>query len=252
MNEEEEIWKRCPGYENFYDISNLGNVRSYHIGRGRVDRSAVKRIMAIGINKDYLQVPLSKGIGVMKTCSIHIMVAKAFVPNPKNRKCVHHKNNDKSDPRAENLEWVTSGQNQKYAYLDGQRERPLGMANGRCKLSIEDVLEIFESKENVYKDSANYNISRKVIASIKSGKLWSSVTGKVYIKKPITRTILSEAQILDILNSKKFQDDLAIQYKVSQSTISAIKTGKSYSELTGVSFTGRKEYEYFGIINKIA
>ncbi|MGB3387036.1 MAG: HNH endonuclease [Pseudaminobacter sp.] len=37
----------------------------------------------------------------------HRMVATCWVPNPNNAKHVHHKNHDKSDDRAENLEWVT-------------------------------------------------------------------------------------------------------------------------------------------------
>lgn len=38
---------------------------------------------------------------------MHRVVAFCWIPNPKNVKCVHHKNGDKSDNRAENLEWVT-------------------------------------------------------------------------------------------------------------------------------------------------
>ncbi len=37
----------------------------------------------------------------------HRMVATCWIPNPNNAKHVHHKNHDKSDDRAQNLEWLT-------------------------------------------------------------------------------------------------------------------------------------------------
>jgi hypothetical protein len=49
-----------------------------------------------------------------KTCSIHRLVAKAFIPNPDNMPEVNHKNQDRQDNRVENLEWCTSMYNMHY------------------------------------------------------------------------------------------------------------------------------------------
>lgn len=240
----EEKWVRCPGYENWYDVSDLGNVRSYHVGGGKLDRGNVQRVMTPQI-RDYVAVVLSKGVGVSKLIRVHVLVAKAFIPNPKNFKVVHHKNNNKLDPRAVNLEWVSSGKNQEYAYRDGLKKRPIGISNGRCRLLEEDVNNIFKSNKTIYELSAIYNIDKSVVADIRSGKLWSKLTGKKYVPKNFTS--LGNQDIIDILHSNMKQDDLAKIYKISQSRVSAIKTGRSCSGVTGVVFKGKREYIYHGI-----
>lgn len=245
-------WVPVPGYEKWYDINRLGHIRSYHTWKGKYDRTIKPTLLLPQYSPTfaYWYISLSRGIGVTKTHSIHILVAKSFVPNPYNRRFVHHKNNDKNDFRAVNLKWVTPGENQELAYADGQRKRPNGVLNGRCKLSEQQVLEIFTSNENHYKLASLYGVGRRAISSIKNGNLWSSVTGKVATSKnPVKQ--LTQVQILDILNSSDDQRVIASRYGISQSRVSSIKTGRSQSKITGVKFTGKREYEYYGIKSSV-
>ncbi|NBL00993.1 MAG: HNH endonuclease [Erysipelotrichia bacterium] len=46
----------------------------------------------------------------MKT-RIHVLVAKAFIPNPENLPQVDHINNERVDNRVQNLRWVTRSEN---------------------------------------------------------------------------------------------------------------------------------------------
>lgn len=107
-----EIWKDIEGFEGLYQVSNKGRVRSLdryiwnHKQKGKVLKPQSK-------NNKYLQVSLSNK-GSEKKCKhtyIHILVAKAFIPNPRGCTQVNHKDFDKTNNHVENLEWVTQQEN---------------------------------------------------------------------------------------------------------------------------------------------
>jgi hypothetical protein len=249
-----EKWAPIPGYGTWYEVSNHGRVRSFI---RRSDGQRVKREVALIMREQYsekfayLSVSLSKGIGRANTIPIHILVALVFVKNPKPNeyKYVNHKYGDKLDNYYEHLEWCTQGQNQKHAYDTGLRKKPNGTLNGRNILTEYQVLEIFNSKENHYKLAAEYGVARMTISHIKQGKIWSSLTKKEYKPKSVFK--LTEEDVIKIFKSNEAQVLLAEKYNVSRNVINGIKTGRSYSDITGKKFTGIKEYTYYGLKNTI-
>ena len=110
-----EIWKDIKGWEALYQVSNLGRVRSLDrvVLRPR-DRKATifrGRVLRAGkLLKGYLGVVLS-GEGRLKTCTIHRLVAKAFVPNPKNLPLVRHLDSVRTNAKSSNLAWGTMRDN---------------------------------------------------------------------------------------------------------------------------------------------
>ena len=110
-----EIWKKIDGYENIYKISNKGNVKS--IARFGTIGGIIKPFYRNG----YARVKLFKN-GKEKIYSIHILVAKAFVPNINNKPQINHKDGNKKNNCAYNLEWVSAKENVEHAYLNGLRK----------------------------------------------------------------------------------------------------------------------------------
>jgi|688.fasta_scaffold68351_1 hypothetical protein len=106
MNEQ---WKDVPDYEGLYQVSNLGNVKSLYknfILKSSVDRYGYVRFSATKNKKQ-------------KTIIVHRLVAQLFVPNPSNLPQVNHKDGDKTNNTAVNLEWVTDSENKLHAYSVG-------------------------------------------------------------------------------------------------------------------------------------
>ncbi len=100
-----EIWHKCEVPYTRYEVSNQGRVRNAH-----TDQVLRPRIQ----DKGYLRVALYYK-GLVKECYIHNLVATAFVEGWREGLQVNHKNGVKTDNRVENLEWVTSSENQRHA-----------------------------------------------------------------------------------------------------------------------------------------
>lgn len=105
----EEVWKDIEGYEGIYQVSNLGNVKSLNYVRMGIE----KVLKPKKHNKGYLQVQLTAKKD--KTFTIHRLVAKAFIPNPDNLPLINHKDENKQNNRAENLEWCNYSYNSMYS-----------------------------------------------------------------------------------------------------------------------------------------
>ena len=93
-----EVWRRVPNYE-MYLVSN----------KGRMMRNG--KIMKHSLRTGYPYVNLSVK-GVTRNADIHRLVASAFIPNPDNKRCVDHIDNNRENNCVENLRWCTPQENQ--------------------------------------------------------------------------------------------------------------------------------------------
>lgn len=101
-----EIWKDIEGYENLYQVSNLGRVKSLNYKRTGKE----KILKQSKDSKGYFVLNLRIN-GVTKLFKVHYLVAKTFIPNPENKLEVDHINTIRTDNRVENLKWVTRKEN---------------------------------------------------------------------------------------------------------------------------------------------
>jgi hypothetical protein len=113
-----EIWKDVVWYEWLYQVSNIWRVKS--LERLKKNHSKTQRvpekIKSISDNWHwYKTVNLSKN-NKDKTLYIHRLVWIAFIDNSENKPEINHKNWIREDNRLENLEWVTSKENDKHKF----------------------------------------------------------------------------------------------------------------------------------------
>lgn len=115
--ETKEIWKSLPEYIGI-EVSNLGRVRK----NTRKHHNEVMEMFC----KDrdgYFRCTVYRAKGGYTSEPVHRLIAKAFIPNPENKPCVNHKDNDRTNNRAENLEWVTHKENVYHSFLHGERKK---------------------------------------------------------------------------------------------------------------------------------
>lgn len=134
-----EIWKDVVGYENIYQISSFGNLkrceRKVRVAHRGYDgfRVIKEKFLTTRINNSgYIAVKLCKNAKYQEML-IHRLVAQAFIPNPDNFPCVNHKDQDKTNNHADNLEWCTYKYNDNY----GNRNKKISEARIGMKFSDE-------------------------------------------------------------------------------------------------------------------
>ena len=114
-----EIWKDIEGYEGYYQISNLGRVKSLEqIKNNSLGTKFYRKeqIFKQQISKKGYCVATLNKEGKRKTLFVHRLVALAFLENLDNKPQVNHKNCIKTNNEVENLEWVTGSENCKHSY----------------------------------------------------------------------------------------------------------------------------------------
>ena len=109
----EEIWKPVTGFENFYEISNKGRIKSLrrkvNIWNGQ--RTLEERILAAATSPlGYKRICLRNGKNKRRVF-LHRLVAYEFIPNTDNKPQIDHIDGNPSNNSVENLRWVTAKEN---------------------------------------------------------------------------------------------------------------------------------------------
>ena len=163
-----EEWKDIVGYEDCYEVSNLGNVR-------RKSKNLKQSTSPHG----YKTLTLSKD-GKYKTKIVHRLVAEAFIDNPENKEHVNHKDCDKVNNAANNLEWVTPKENIDHAIANGRQRDQSGEKNNMAKLSednVKHIKKLLNDGISAYEVHKSYypDLHQQTIYGTKPGRLWKHI-----------------------------------------------------------------------------
>ena len=180
-----EIWKDIPNYEGWYQVSNLGRVKSLSrtVQYGdKAVRSQAESILnprkggPVVAGKQYLSVVLCKN-KARKQTKVHRLVAEAFCNQPEGCDVVNHLDNDPSNNLATNLEWTTIAGNNKHRHVQGRSASLKGESHGSAVLSEKQVSEIKQllaiGKESQEAIAKRYGICQPHVSRIKLSKSWA-------------------------------------------------------------------------------
>ena len=119
----DEIWKPIKGFEEEYEISNYGRLKSY------VKCNAHPKVPRIlnpySTRQGYLKIDL-KNKYIKKRYLVHRLVAEAFIPNLENKPYINHIDGNKKNNCVENLEWCTPSENMYHAFKTGLKKSKYG------------------------------------------------------------------------------------------------------------------------------
>ncbi len=157
--------KFIDGYLNLYSITTDGRIFSHK----------TEKWLKCDIRKGYLYTVLYKD--KKRYCAtVHRLVALNFIKKVIGKRHVNHLNGNKLDNRVENLEWCTSGENQRHAINSGLKKPLCGSNNGASKLSEEDIIAI---RNNITKNqrelAKEFNISYQQISRIIRNERWKHI-----------------------------------------------------------------------------
>jgi hypothetical protein len=175
MSEQNEVWKAIPGYEELYEVSNQGRVRS---SRTKTNTFKGKVLKQKTVRRGYKQVCLVKD-GKKKFVPVHRLVLYAFVGPVPGLEC-NHKNGNPSDNNLENLEFVTRSQNIRHAYdVLGKITVPprfYGESHPQSVLTWEKVKKIrnlyASGKTTTRKLGKQFGVSKTTIGHIVFNRAW--------------------------------------------------------------------------------
>lgn len=174
----QETWRVVAGYEGLYEVSDLGTVRSLdhyvkHLrGGSRLCSGIIRKTFP---NQGYLKVHLSKH-NHTQMCSVHQLVANAFLgPCPAEMQVAHWDNNG-LNPRLDNLRYATPAGNNNDKHRHGTQFQ--GEAVLTHKLTDDDVREIriaLATGISKMSQARKFGVSHKTIRNLAAGLIWKSV-----------------------------------------------------------------------------
>ena len=172
-----EIWKPVAGYEQFYHVSNLGNVK--RLSRDRYAGNGKTQVLKENVWPGFVN---TQGYPTVvmpdrKKITVHRMVCEAFHgPPPEGKRIVAHFDGCKTNNRAENLRWVSDEENKQDSIRLGEIVR--GEAHGRARFTADDVRRIRQlSKDGrTLRDiGEEYGIGHGHVWNIVTRTTWKSV-----------------------------------------------------------------------------
>lgn len=178
-NYQDGEWKAIPCTSGVYLASSMGEIRrAKKLSVGRPVRAAS---VQIGKSGGYALVNIQFG-DKWRVVTVHSLVAEAFIGVRPHGLHINHKDGNKLNNAASNLEYVTRSENMKHAMAFGlwSPPRATGERNAKATLVADDVrkMVLLEHDHTKAELAEMFSVSRGCVRDILSGHTWSHVTGR--------------------------------------------------------------------------
>lgn len=140
---------------------------------GNIVSKKFNRILKWGISHNGYAMVILQNNGTRKTVRVNRLIAQCFVENPQNKPTVNHKDGNKLNNHAENLEWLTYSENTVHSFALGLQKYKHGEKTNFAKLTWDKVKEIRRSNEPLADIAKRYDVSVRSISRILKKETWT-------------------------------------------------------------------------------
>ena len=176
------IWKPVKGYEDYYEVSDQGEIRTIERYVELPSHRYMKKqkmLTQFDDGRGYKHVKLYDGKGNPKSFTVHKIVAITFIENFNNYIEVNHIDHEKHNNCVDNLEWTTRSENIKHSYRMRDPKTYKGSGNKNSKLTEEEVTQMrkeYETGKFTYKKLAEkYSVGITLVGYIVKNQVWKHV-----------------------------------------------------------------------------
>lgn len=154
-NIDNEIWKDIKGFENLYQVSNLGRVRSVFTKKkdknGKIYNHKPIILKQSFTSTGYLKVRLNN-----KDYKVHRLVAYAFLKEEPNRNIINHKDFNPLNNKVENIEWCTQRENIAYNVANGKNFK-------KYNFNQDNIIDLYKKGKTAKEIATLLNISKHIV-----------------------------------------------------------------------------------------
>ena len=209
-----EIWKDIEGFRELYQVSNLGRIR-------RKDNHKVLKPLIL--TKGYKGVRLYYTKKDAVTKKIHRLVAKYFIGNPLNLPQVNHKDGNKNNNKAINLEWCSNEYNMNHAITNDLIKLGEDRTSSKCtEDSLQYIQKLIDCKFTIKQLSIVYCISKNSMKDIIRNKSYTHLHLNIKYNNPTEKRFNHKIIDKDLYNklNNSLKDNTVLNTLIKEGYIS--------------------------------
>ena len=171
---------------------------------------------------------------------VHRLVAIAYIPNPKNKPIVHHKNHDRSDFSKGNLEWVTASENIQEGVDCGSIVAKRGEYSNLSSVSDEEIHEVCRLLQDGLRPVDIHRITgvtAKIVGDVRRRASWNHISSQYknfenILPKSKKMSVNKVHQICRLLEAGEKMVDISNKLNIPYSLIKPIKYRRTYKSIS--------------------